>query len=87
MHCCDHGAGPDHVRRRTLRPCLLSEGSASGEERLIDPDDTPCFEIGRLVATGAVADRDRGRCYVGIVVDGRILYIYGRPLCSFRASQ
>ena len=72
MQCFDYrAAGPDHVRRCTLAPRLISEDGAGREERLIGPGDTPCFEVGRLVATGAAADRDRGRCYVGIVTEGK----------------
>jgi mannose-6-phosphate isomerase len=72
MQCFDYRAtGPDHVRRCTLAPRLISEDGAGREDCLIGPEDTPCFEVGRLVATGAVADRDRGRCYVGIVTEGK----------------
>jgi len=72
MQCFDYrAAGMEHVRRCTLRPHLISEDSAGRDERLIGPGDTPCFEVGRLLATGATADRDRGRCYVGIVTEGK----------------
>jgi len=72
MECFDYrAAGMDHVHRCTLAPRLIAEGGGSREERLIGPEDTPCFGVGRLVVTGAMPDRDRGRCYIGIVTEGR----------------
>lgn len=71
MQCFDYrAAGTEHVRRCTLAPRVISEHGGGREECLIGPEDTPCFAVGRLAVTGAVPDRDRGRCYVGIVTGG-----------------
>jgi mannose-6-phosphate isomerase len=71
MQCFDYrAAGTEHVRRCTLAPRLISEDGGGREERLIGPEDTPCFGAGRLAVTGVVPDRDRGRCYVAIVTKG-----------------
>jgi mannose-6-phosphate isomerase len=72
MQCFDYrAAGMEHVRRCTLAPRLIAEDGAGREECLIGPEDTPCFEVGRLTLSGVVPDRDRGRCYIGIVTDGQ----------------
>jgi mannose-6-phosphate isomerase len=72
MQCFDYrAAGMEHVRRCTLAPRLIAEDGGGREECLIGPEDTPCFGVSRLLVTGAVPDRDRGRCYIGIVTDGR----------------
>jgi mannose-6-phosphate isomerase len=72
MQCFDYrAAGMEHVRRCRLAPRPISEDDGGREERLIGPEDTPCFGVGRLVVTGQLPDRDRGRCYVGIVTEGQ----------------
>jgi mannose-6-phosphate isomerase len=71
MQCFDYrAAGLEHVRRCRLAPRSISEDSGGREERLIGPEDTPCFAVNRLTVSGALPDRDRGRCYVGIVTGG-----------------
>jgi mannose-6-phosphate isomerase len=71
MRCFSYeAAGEAFVRRQRRAPRLL-DGSADGrEEELIGPGDTPHFGAARLTVRGALADRDRGRCYAGIVVEG-----------------
>jgi mannose-6-phosphate isomerase len=72
MQCFDYrAAGPEFVRTRRLAPRPLSEDAASREERLIGPEDTPCFSVQRLAIRGAVPDRDRGTGYIGVAVEGR----------------
>ena len=71
MRCFDYrAAGMDFVRRHTLTPRLLHEDPQGREELLIGPEDTPCFGAARLTVRGTVEERDRGRCYVGIVIEG-----------------
>lgn len=72
MRCFNYRAvGMDFVRQHTLTPRILSEDARGREEILIGPEDTPCFGAARLGVRGAVPDRDRGRCYVGIVIEGQ----------------
>lgn len=72
MQCFDYrAAGMEHVRRCTLLPRLISEDGGGREECLIGAEDTPCFTVSRLAVTGAMPDRDRDRCYVGIVTEGK----------------
>jgi len=72
MSCFNYrAAGPDFVARRRLAPRLLVEEPEAREERLIGPDDTPSFGAGRLTVWGRTRDRDRGRCYAGVVTAGR----------------
>jgi hypothetical protein len=59
------------VERHRLRPRLVHEDDEAREEVLIGPEDTPCFGAVRLTVRGTVPDRDRGRCYIGIVTGGR----------------
>ncbi len=71
MRCFDYqAAGVEFVRRNRLVPQLLFQGSDGWEERLIGPEDTPCFGASRLGVRATVPDRDRGRCYIGIVLAG-----------------
>lgn len=71
MRCFNYqGTGMGYVARHSLSPRLLQEDEAGREELLIGPEHTPCFGMARLVARKRIPDRDRGRCYVGIVVDG-----------------
>lgn len=71
MQCFNYEAvGMEYVRRHTLRPRITQEDEAGREEVLIGPEDTPCFGAGRLTVRGTVPDRDRGRCYIGIVTEG-----------------
>lgn len=72
MQCFDYQAvGMDFVRQHTLVPRILHEDDRGREEILIGPEDTRCFGAVRLGVRGAVPDRDRGRCYVGIVIEGQ----------------
>lgn len=72
MRCFDFGAaGPDYVSRHRLLPRTLRDDSAGVEEILVGPEDTPCFGMARVTVRDQVSDRDRGRCYVGIVIEGR----------------
>ncbi len=72
MQCFDYRTtGMEHVRRCTLAPRPISEDANGREERLIGPEDTPCFAVGRLTISGTLRDHDRGRCYIGIVSDGK----------------
>lgn len=71
MRCFNYeAAGMEYVRQHTLRPRIIQEGEAGCEEVLIGPEDTPCFGATRLTVRGAVPDRDRGRCHIGIVIEG-----------------
>ncbi len=72
MRCFDYrAAGEAFVSRHTLAPRTLAEDPHGTEELLIGPQHTPCFGVSRLSVREAVPDRDRGRCYVGIVTAGR----------------
>ncbi len=71
MRCFDYrAAGMEFVRRNRLLPRPLFESAEGCEERLIGLEDTPCFGAARLSVRGSMADRDRGRCYIGIVLEG-----------------
>jgi mannose-6-phosphate isomerase len=71
MRCFNYqAAGQDFVQQHTLVPRILHEDSEGREEILVDREDTPCFGAVRLRVQGRAPDRDRGRCYVGIVVEG-----------------
>lgn len=72
MRCFNHqAAGMEYVRRHALLPRILWEDSHGGEEILIGPEDTSCFGAARLAVRDNVPDRDRGRCYIAIVTEGR----------------
>lgn len=72
LRCFDYrAAGASFVDRRRLAPRILHEDGRGREEVLIGPEHTPCFGAARLTVRGAVPDRDRGRCYIGIVTGGR----------------
>jgi mannose-6-phosphate isomerase len=72
MQCFNYQAvGMGFVRQHTLLPRIIQEGDGSREEVLIGPEDTPCFGATRLTVRGTVRDGDRGRCYIGIVTEGR----------------
>jgi mannose-6-phosphate isomerase len=72
MSCFNYQAvGLDFVIRRRLAPRLLADDSQATEERLIGPEDTPSFGAARLTVRGCIRDRDRGRCYAGVVTAGR----------------
>jgi mannose-6-phosphate isomerase len=72
MRCFNYqAAGQDFVRQHSLVPRILQENTEYREEILIDREDTPCFGAAQLRVQGRVPDRDRGRCYVGIVIEGR----------------
>ncbi len=72
MGCFNHRAkGPAYVEQHTLAPRILHEDPQGREEILIGPEDTPCFGASRLTVRGTVPDRDRGRCAIGIVIEGR----------------
>ena len=71
MRCFNYEAvGMEYVQKHTLHPRTIQDGEAGREEVLIDRQDTPCFGAGRLMVRGTVSDRDRGRCYIGIVTEG-----------------
>jgi mannose-6-phosphate isomerase len=71
MRCFNYQAvGMAFVRQHTLLPRIIQEGEGAREEVLIGPGDTPCFGAARLTVRGTVQDRDRGRCYIGIVTEG-----------------
>jgi mannose-6-phosphate isomerase len=71
MQCFNYqAAGMAFVRQHTLLPRIIQEGDDGREEVLIGPGDTPCFGAARLTVRGTVQDRDRGRCYIGIVTEG-----------------
>ena len=72
MRCFNYeAAGMTFVRRHRLLPRILLDGEEACEEVLIGPEDTPCFAATRLTVRGTVRDGDRGRCYIGIVTEGR----------------
>ncbi len=71
MRCFNYEAmGMEYVRQHTLFPRIIQESGDAREEVLIGPTDTPCFGAVRLAVRGTVRDRDRGRFYIGIVVEG-----------------
>jgi hypothetical protein len=72
MQCFNYQAmGKAFVDENRLAPRPLQDGPAGTEERLIGPEATPCFGMARLTVRTALPDRDRGRCYIAIVVAGR----------------
>ncbi len=72
MRCFDYGAaGVEFLRRNRLVPRTLFENAEGREERLIGPEETTCFGAARLLVRGEVMDRDRGRPYIGIVLEGQ----------------
>lgn len=72
MRCFNYqAAGMAFLRRHTLSPRITCEDGQGREEVLIGPEDTPCFGAARLTVRGTVVDRDRGRCCIGIVTEGR----------------
>jgi mannose-6-phosphate isomerase len=72
MRCFNYQAtGEAYVSRNRLVPRTVWEDSPGSEELLVAPEHTPCFGMTRLSVRDRVPDRDRGRCYVGIVIAGR----------------
>ncbi len=71
MRCFNYRAGMEFVRRNRLLPRPLFESAEGCEERLIGPEDTPCFGVARLTVQGRVTDHDQGHCYIGIVLEGQ----------------
>lgn len=72
MRCFNYRAsGGSFVERHRLAPRILHADSQGRAAVLIAPEHTPCFGAARLTVQGTVPDRDRGRCYIGIVTDGR----------------
>jgi mannose-6-phosphate isomerase len=72
MRCFNYQAvGMEYVRRQTLLPRTIQESGEAREQILIGPEDTPCFGAARLTIRGTVRDRDGGRCYIGIVTEGK----------------
>jgi len=72
MRCFNYQAvGEAYVARHRLAPQTLFNDAAGREEVLVGSAHTPCFGMARLTVRGRVPDRDRGRCYIGIVVDGQ----------------
>jgi mannose-6-phosphate isomerase len=71
MRCFDYQAtGEDFVSRHRLVPRTLRDDSAGSEEILIGPEHTPCFGMVRVTVRDRLSDRDRGHCYIGIVIEG-----------------
>ena len=71
MSCFDYrGTGMAHVERHRLASRTLRDDPAGSEEVLIGPEHTPCFGMVRLTVRDRIPERDRGRCYVGIVIEG-----------------
>jgi mannose-6-phosphate isomerase len=78
MSCFNYqDTGMAHVARHRLVPRTLQDNPAGSEEALIGPEHTPCFGMASLTVRERMMDRDRGRCYVGIVIQGQ-----GRLRCS-----
>jgi mannose-6-phosphate isomerase len=72
MSCFNYqAAGDEYLSRHRLTPRFLRDDPAGLEERLIGPEHTPCFGMDRVTVRGRLADRDRGRCYIGIVIEGQ----------------
>ena len=72
MRCFNYQAtGEAYVSRHRLTPRTLRDDPAGLEESLIGREHTPCFGMDRVTVRGRLSDRDRGRCYIGIVVEGR----------------
>jgi mannose-6-phosphate isomerase len=72
MRCFNyHATGMAYVNRSRLAPRTLHEDAAGSEVLLVASEHTPCFGMTRLTVRDRVPDRDRGRCYVGIVIAGR----------------
>jgi len=72
MSCFNYrAAGEEYLSRHCLIPRTLRDDPAGLEERLIGPEHTPCFGMDRATVRGRLADPDRGRCYIGIVTEGR----------------
>lgn len=77
MSCFNYeGSGMAYVARQRLVSRIIEDNAAGLEEALIGPDHTGCFGMARLTVRDRIQDRDRGRCYVGIVLEGR-----GQLLC------
>ncbi len=71
IRCFDYrAAGKAYLARHRLAPRTVRQDPAGLEETLVGPEDTPCFGMARLTVRGRVSDRDRGACYIGIVVEG-----------------
>ena len=72
MSCFDYqGTGMAYVARHRLGSRILRDDPAGSEEVLIGPEHTRCFGMTRLTVRDRIPERDRGRCYVGIVIEGR----------------
>jgi mannose-6-phosphate isomerase len=72
MRCFNYeAAGQAFLDAHRLTPRSLTDQPDAREEVLIGPDHTPYFGASRLTVTGTTGDRDRGRCYIGIVLSGR----------------
>jgi mannose-6-phosphate isomerase len=72
MRCFNYrAAGSEYVARHTLDPRTIWKDLGGSEEVLLGPEHTACFGMTRLTVRDRILDRDRGRCYIGIVVEGR----------------
>jgi hypothetical protein len=72
MRCFNYQAmGGAYVAEHRLTPRTLRDDSTGMEESLIGPEHTPCFGMDRATVRGRLTDRDRGHCYVGIVIEGK----------------
>ncbi|MFA5027160.1 MAG: class I mannose-6-phosphate isomerase [Candidatus Methylomirabilota bacterium] len=72
MGCFDAAAaGPECVRRGRLIPRPLRRDAEAEEDRLVGPEETPCFEVTRLILRGGATERGCGRACIGIVAGGR----------------
>lgn len=71
LSCFDYQvAGEALVRSLRLQPRPLRASAGGIEERLIGPEDTPCFGATRLSVSDRIEDGDRGRGYAAIVTEG-----------------
>ena len=72
MSCFNYqAAGMAYVARHKLGSRILRDDPTGSEEVLIGPEHTRCFGMARLTVRDRIPERDRGRCYVGIVIEGR----------------
>lgn len=72
MSCFNYqAAGEEYLAQHRLIPRTLRDDAAGLEERLIGPEHTPCFGMHRVTVRRRLTDPDRGRCYIGIVIEGR----------------
>jgi mannose-6-phosphate isomerase len=72
MRCFNYQAtGMEYVARHRLTPRTIWNDPTGSEEILIGSEHTSCFGMARLTVRDRIVDRDRRRCYIGIVVEGQ----------------